>query len=50
MLKLKNTVDTSYLQYLQDGTKVHIVDISLCSLITFFGLLNPNYCGYFELN
>ena len=36
------------LLYLPGGPKVRITAISIYSTITFFGLINQNYCEFFE--
>ena len=55
MLKFKNTEDVflsvyNSLLYLQGGPKVRIIAISIYSTITFFGLINQIYCGFFKIN
>ena len=36
--------------YQQGGSKVGVKAISVYSAVTFFGLINQNYCGFFEFN
>ena len=57
MLKFRNTIDVVLKNtvcnnplYLQGGPIVNVIAISVYSVVTFFKLIDQNYCGFFKFN